>query len=149
MSCKIKKQAISSQHTKAQNAPSHPIERNVYIVWEDWTKAGNPAGQTLHPVALSQTQGDSVSKGLDGPIPETSHTSLSLVTCTLSICSSPCQVSHSLGISTSCGLKMQLRLHPHRFMQCTLTVSSLTGLLTLVNIDGWNSAELKPQRKNP
>jgi hypothetical protein len=33
-----------------------PIERNVYIMWDDWTKAGNPAGQTLHPVALSQTQ---------------------------------------------------------------------------------------------
>ena len=54
-------------------------------MWEDWTKAENPAGHTPHPVALSQTQGDSVSKGLDGPIPETSHTSLSLVTCTLSM----------------------------------------------------------------
>jgi hypothetical protein len=60
-----------------------PKERNVYIVWEDWTKAGNSAGQTPHPVALSQTQGTSVSKALDGPIPEISHTSLSLVTCTL------------------------------------------------------------------
>lgn len=45
---------------------------------EDWTKARNPAGQTSNPAALSQTQGAPVSKGLDGPIPATSHTSLSL-----------------------------------------------------------------------
>jgi hypothetical protein len=36
-----------------------PVERNVHIVREDWTKAGNAAGQTPHPAALSQTQGDS------------------------------------------------------------------------------------------
>ena len=34
---------------------------------------------------------------------------------------------------------MQLRLHPHRFMQCTLTVSSLTGALILARIVvNWN-----------
>ena len=32
-----------------------PIERNVYIVGEEWTKAGNPAGQKPNPVAMSQT----------------------------------------------------------------------------------------------
>ena len=53
-----------------------PIERNVYIVREVWTKAGNAAGQTPHHVTLSQTQGASVSKGIDRPIHETSHTSL-------------------------------------------------------------------------
>ena len=59
-----------------------PIERNVYIVREVWTKGGYAAGQTPHHVTLSQTQGASVSKGLDGPIPATSHTSLGLITCT-------------------------------------------------------------------
>jgi hypothetical protein len=59
------------------------MERNMYIVRKDWTKAGNPAGQTPYHVTLSQTHRDSVSKDIDGPIHETSHTSLSLVTCTL------------------------------------------------------------------
>lgn len=45
---------------------------------EDWTKARNPAGQTPNPASLSQIQGASDSKGLEGPIPATSHTSLSL-----------------------------------------------------------------------
>ena len=54
-----------------------PVESNVR---EDWTKAGNPVGQIPHPAALSQIQD---SKVLGGPITETSHTSLSLVTCTL------------------------------------------------------------------
>jgi hypothetical protein len=39
---------------------SFPIERNVYIVREDWTKAGNTVGQTPHHVTLSQIQGASV-----------------------------------------------------------------------------------------
>ena len=30
-----------------------PIERNVYIVREEWTKAGNPEGQTPHHVTIS------------------------------------------------------------------------------------------------
>ena len=55
-----------------------PVERNVYIVRKDWTKARNPVGQTPNLASLSQTQGASVSKGLDCPIPATSHTSLSL-----------------------------------------------------------------------
>lgn len=67
----------------AQNTPPIPTERNVYIVREDWTEARNPAGQTTNPVALPQTHGASVSKRLDGPIPATSHTSLSLVSSTL------------------------------------------------------------------
>ena len=142
-SCKIRKQVISFLHTMT-HIPSH-YNREVCVHCE----RRNPPGQTTNPIALSQTCRASVSKGLDGPIPETSHTSFSLVTCTLSICSSPCQVSHSLGISTSYGLTMQLRLHDHSFMQCTLTVSSLTGALTLPNTDGWNSAELKLERKNP
>ena len=97
---------------------------------------------------MSQTHAASGSKDLDGPTPSTSHKSSSLVTST-PYTQRSLQMSHHSDGSASCGLKMQLRLHPHRFMQCTLTVSSLTGPLTLANIDGWNSAELKSQRKNP
>ena len=51
---------------------------------EDWTKIRHTAGQTPNPKALSQTHWTSVSKGLDGPTPVSSHTSLNLGT------SSPC-----------------------------------------------------------
>ena len=52
---------------------------------EDWTKARKPAGQTPNPIALSQTHWTSIPKGIDGALPVTSHTSLSLGT------SSPCK----------------------------------------------------------
>ena len=52
---------------------------------EDWTKARKPAGQTPNPIALSQTHWTSIPKGIDGALPVTSNTSLSLGT------SSPCK----------------------------------------------------------
>ena len=52
---------------------------------EDWTKARKTAGQTPNPIALSQTHWTSIAKGIDGTLPVTSHTSLSLGT------SSPCK----------------------------------------------------------
>ena len=48
------------------------------------TKAGNTAGQTINPIALTQTYWNSLSKGLDGLIPVIYHPTLSLGT------SSPC-----------------------------------------------------------
>lgn len=59
-----------------------PMEWNVSTVMEDWTKTRNPTGQTPNPVFLSLMHEASVSKGLDGPNPATSQTSLSLVTST-------------------------------------------------------------------
>lgn len=79
---KISKQVIALQHTMAQNTPPSLIDRDVYIVREDSTEARNPAGQTPTPAGLSQTHEASILKGLNGPIPVTSQTSLSLVPCT-------------------------------------------------------------------
>ena len=64
-----------------------PINRNVHTGREDWTKARKTAGQTPNPIALSQTHWTSIPKGIDGALPVTSHTSLSLGT------SSPCSIS--------------------------------------------------------
>ena len=81
-----------------------------------WTMTRNPTGQTLNPVALSQPYDASVLKCLGGSIPDISHTSLSFGTSTPYMHLSMAD-SHIIGISTSCGLKMQLRHHPHRCMQ--------------------------------
>ena len=83
-----------------------------------------PAGQTPNPVAVSQTHAASGSKDLDGPTPSTSHKSSSLVTST-PYTQRSMQMSHHSDGSASCGLKMQLRLQPHSFMQGSLTVSSV------------------------
>ena len=104
-----------------------PIERNVYIVRKDWTKAGNTAGQTPNHIPLFETQWTSLSKGLDGPIPVTSHQfgySLSLCACLHD------RFLNALDISTSLFRKMQLNLHHHKFN----TMNShriFTGALTL------------------
>lgn len=72
-----------------------------------WTMARNPTGQSLNPVALSQPQEASVSKCLHGSIPATSPTSLSYGTSTPDMHLSMAD-SHTIGISTSRGLKIQL-----------------------------------------
>lgn len=71
--------------------------------------ARNQTGQTLNPVALSQPQGASGSKCLHGSIPDISHTSLSFGTSTPYMHLSMAD-SHTIGISTSYGLKIQLSI---------------------------------------
>ena len=93
----------------------------------------NPTGQTLNPVALSQPHDTSVLKCLGGSIPDISHTSFSFGTSTPYMHLSMAD-SHIIGISTSCGLKMQLRHHPHGCMQWTLTESSLELWLCQIQI---------------
>jgi hypothetical protein len=88
-----------------------------------------PEGQTPNPVVVSQTHAASGSKDLDGPVPSTSHKSSSLVTST-PYTQRSMQMSHHSDGSASCGLKMQLRLQPHSFMQGSLTVSSVQLLFS-------------------
>lgn len=64
------------------NTFSNSVERNKYVVREDWTNTRNPTGQTPNPEVLSQAHEASVSKGLDDAFTATSHTSIGLVTST-------------------------------------------------------------------
>lgn len=81
-SCKIRKQVTSFQYTMAQNIHLHSKreerEHSEGRLVQDKTEAQQD--RTSNPTALSQMHGASVSKGLGSPIPETSHTFLSLGT---------------------------------------------------------------------
>lgn len=118
-SCKIRKQVTSFQYTMTQNIHLHSKreEREHSEGRLDQDKTEAQQDRTSNPTALSQMHGASVSKGLDSPIPETSHTSLFGYFYSIYTATSPWQISYSFGISTSCGLKMQPRLHSHSFKQ--------------------------------
>lgn len=92
-------------------------------LWQDW----NLAGQTPNLEALSQIHGASVSKAFDVTFFLQLFIHLSLWLLSLPMCSSAWQMSHYLGISTSCHLKGQPRRHPHSSTQWTV-VSSALGL---------------------
>lgn len=100
--------------------------------------------------------GASVSKGLDGSIPATYYTSQGLGS-TPYMLLSVAGVSEQRFLSIVCSQNatqhphssQNATQHPHSCMQFSVTVSSLAGAMNLPNRDGWNSAELKPQRKNP
>ena len=77
---------------------------------------------------------------LDNLVPVTSHTSYILVTST--IFSSPCQISHSLGISISVVSKVNSDII--LTASCMNSVSSLGLCLCQTHV--WNSVELKPHR---
>lgn len=118
-SCKIKKQITSFQHIIAQNTIHFLKERNGNRVREERTKASlKHRGKPSNLIALSQTHKASVSKDLDGPYPcNVSFISLFGYFNSLYAASWPWEMSHSIGTSSSCGLKMKHRLHPHSFTQ--------------------------------
>lgn len=117
-----------------------------------WGKIGSKH-ETQHG---SKTHGAWFSKGLDGAILATSHTSISLGNPIAYIHLSMLDLfkiwicynlsGYSLGYSNHSVLRIQLRLHIDSFN--AMNSIFFTGTLTLTNIGGWNSAELKPQTKN-
>lgn len=107
----------------------------------DQGKTEAPTGQTSNPEALSQMIATSISNDWDSPIPVTSHTSLFLITfnpCRL--LASPCRMSHCLGISTSCGLKMQPRQAIAKFiiLRCVIFTYALDNFFQQCK-DLWHS----------
>lgn len=95
---------------------------------EDWTMARlKPSrANTKSGSSVSDTWA-SVSKAFDVTFSLQLFIHLSLWLLPLPMCSSAWQMSHYLGISTSCHLKGQPRRHPHSSMQWTV-VSSALGL---------------------
>lgn len=88
---------------------------------KDWAKARlKPIRANTKSCTIVWETGGFSNKGLSWPcLRNLSYISHLLWLLPLPICSSLWQMSHSLGISTSCGL------HPSIFMQWTLTVYSL------------------------
>lgn len=147
-SCKIRKQVTPFQYTMAQNIHLHSKreEREHSEGRLDQDKTEAQQDRTSNPTALSRMHGASVSKGLDNPIPETSHRSLF-------------GYFYSIYTATSCGRYLTALVFQHLVKNATQALplqlhamdshSLHTGFLSLLNIDACNNAKLKPQTKNP